>query len=74
MTAAARVRGERVNISMRIPWKPLGRTPRAGERWRANLFRCVGAGDARGYVAWQPTHTPEPSFHVPEKFGWIRFK
>ncbi len=74
MTAAARVRGERVNVSMRIPWKPRGRAPHAGERWRANLFRCVGAGETRGYVAWQPTHTPEPSFHVPEKFGWIRFK
>lgn len=74
LRAAARVEGERVLISMSIPWKALGRTPRAGERWRANLFRCVGAGDTRGYVAWQPTHTPEPSFHVPEKFGWIRFK
>ena len=74
MRAAARVSGERVTISMRVPWKALGRVPRAGERWRGNLFRCVGAGETRGYVTWQPTHTPEPSFHVPEKFGWIRFK
>lgn len=74
MTAAARVEGERVLIAMRIPWKGLGRVPRAGDRWRVNLFRCVGAGDTRGYVAWQPTHTPEPSFHVPEKFGRIRFR
>jgi hypothetical protein len=74
MRAAARVNGDRVTIAMRLPWKSIGRVPSAGERWRANLFRCVGAGETRGYIAWQPTHTPEPSFHVPEKFGWLRFK
>jgi hypothetical protein len=74
MRVAARINGDRVTISMRVLWKALGRVPSAGERWRANLFRCVGAGETRGYVAWQPTHTPEPSFHVPEKFGWLRFK
>jgi len=74
MRAAARLSGERVTISMRMPWKAIGRVPRAGERWRANLFRCVGAGETRGYVTWQPTHTPEPGFHVPEKFGWLKFK
>ncbi len=61
-------------LAMRVPWKALKHTPRAGERWRANLFRCIGAGETRGYLAWQPTHTPEASFHVPEKFGYIKFK
>ena len=43
------------------------------EQWRANLFRCVGSGDTRGYLAWQPTRTPEPAFHLPAAFGWLKF-
>jgi hypothetical protein len=74
MTAAARVREGFVSLAMRVPWQALGRTPRAGERWRGNLFRCVGRDPTRGYLVWQPTYTPEPGFHVPEKFGWIAFK
>jgi hypothetical protein len=73
MTVAARVGEASLTLAMRVPWSAFGRAPRAGESWRANLFRCVGAGETRGYVAWQPTHTPEPSFHVPEKFGHLRF-
>jgi hypothetical protein len=74
MTASARVDKASVMLALRVPWKALGRTPRVGERWRCNLFRCVGKDPTRGYLAWQPTHTPEPGFHVPEKFGWIIFK
>ncbi|MDT7808046.1 MAG: hypothetical protein QOJ70_1859 [Acidobacteriota bacterium] len=74
MKAAARVDKDSVTLAMRVPWKALGRTPHAGERWRCNLFRCVGKDPTRGYLTWQPTHTPEPGFHVPEKFGWIIFK
>jgi hypothetical protein len=74
MTAAARVREGSVTSGLRVPWQAFQRAPRAGERWRCNLFRCVGRDPSRGYLAWQPTHTPEPAFHVPEKFGWIVFK
>jgi hypothetical protein len=74
MTAAARVGAGTVTSALRVPWKAFGRVPRAGERWRCNLFRCVGSDPSRGYLAWQPTHTPEPAFHVPQKFGWIVFK
>jgi hypothetical protein len=74
MTAAARAGDDSITVAMRVPWRALGGPPRVGERWRANLFRCVGAEPDRGYLAWQPTHTPEPGFHVPEKFGWIKFK
>jgi hypothetical protein len=74
VTAAARVREDSITLGLRVPWKHLGRAPRAGERWRCNLFRCVGRDPSRGYLAWQPTHTPEPSFHVPDKFGWMAFK
>ncbi|MGB8508421.1 MAG: carbohydrate-binding family 9-like protein, partial [Pyrinomonadaceae bacterium] len=74
MRTAVRINGESVTITIRVPWKALGRVPRVGERWRINFFRCVGEGATRGYVAWQPTHTPEPGFHVPQKFGWIKFR
>ncbi|MGH9902590.1 MAG: carbohydrate-binding family 9-like protein [Pyrinomonadaceae bacterium] len=79
MTAAARVEENIVTIVMRVPWAALiphalrKRAPGAGARWRANLYRCVGAGETRGYLAWQPTETAEPNFHVPQKFGWLHF-
>jgi len=74
MTAAAEhVSAREYRVGMRVPWRAFGRAPRAGERWRCNLFRCVGADPGRGYLAWRPTHTPQPAFHVPEKFGWIEF-
>ncbi len=73
MTAAARAEEDRVVIAMRIPWSDSIKKPENGERWRANLFRCAGAGENRGYLAWQPTRTAEPNFHVPQAFGWLRF-
>ena len=41
--------------------------------WRVNFFRCEGVDPDRFYSAWQPTGTPVPNFHVPEKFGVLRF-
>jgi hypothetical protein len=73
MTVAARVQSEQVTIAMRVPWKALGRRPLDNERWRGNLFRVCGSGETRGYIAWRPTHTPEPNFHLPSAFGWIKF-
>jgi len=74
MSVTAKVDGEMVLISMRIPWGTEIPTPSRGDTWRANFFRCVGVGEGRGYVAWQPTMTEEPSFHVPGVFGWLRFE
>jgi hypothetical protein len=73
MTAAARIEAGSITIVMRIPFAAFARAPHAGESWRANLFRCVGTGAARGYLAWQPTRTERPNFHVPEAFGQLRF-
>lgn len=74
MTAAGRITEGRIHVAIRVPWRAFDvRAPRAGEVWRANLYRCVGAGPSRGYLAWRPTHTPEPLFHVPEKFGPLKF-
>jgi len=74
MTTAARVDNDQVIIAMRIPWSDRIPKPQRGERWRGNLFRCVGSNKDRGYLAWQPTHTEQPNFHVPEAFGWIVFE
>jgi len=41
--------------------------------WRANFYRVEGTREPRTYLAWQPTRTPQPNFHVPEAFGKLRF-
>jgi hypothetical protein len=74
MTTAARIERDRLTIAMRIPWNQWIHEPQKGERWRINLLRCIGRDPNRGYLAWQPTGTPEPSFHLPRVFGWLIFK
>lgn len=74
MTTAARIEKNRVIVAMRIPWNHWIHEPQRGERWRINLFRCVGSDPDRGYLAWQPTRTPEANFHVPQVFGSLVFK
>ena len=73
MTSVARIEQDRVIIGRRIPWSERIRQPQKGERWRVNLFRCVGKDPNRGYLAWRPTNTPSPGFHVPQVFGWLEF-
>jgi alpha-galactosidase len=41
--------------------------------WRVNFYRIEGIKEPRSYLAWQPTNTPEPNFHVPAAFGRMRF-
>ncbi|HEY8187994.1 MAG TPA: carbohydrate-binding family 9-like protein [Pyrinomonadaceae bacterium] len=72
MTTAARLTGEELTIIIRIPWSTSIPKPKQGDAWRCNLFRCIGKGVER-YLAWQPTRTPEPYFHVPEVFGRLDF-
>jgi len=73
LTTTARIGKDQITIAMRIPWGDRIHKPQRGERWRVNLFRCVGSSKDRGYLAWQPTHTEQPNFHVPEAFGWLVF-
>ena len=74
MTTAARVDKEQLTVAMRIPWTERIPQPLSGDFWRINLFRCVGSGKNRGYLAWQPTHTKRPNFHVPTAFGRLVFQ
>jgi hypothetical protein len=55
---------------MRVPLKALSAdTPAAGIQWQANFYRCDRA--QRGFLAWNPTL--QGTFHVPERFGTLRF-
>lgn len=74
MTSAARVDKDKIVMAMKIPFASLGTTPKAGDVWLGNLFRCVGSGSTRGYLAWSPTMTTEPAFHVPKAFGELHFQ
>lgn len=75
MSAHACVGNNEVTIGIFVPWSAFDcQSPKVGERWRGNLFRCVGAGANRGYLAWQPTRTAEPNFHMPQAFGWLEFR
>ncbi len=64
---------DKVWMAIKVRWNAFGRTPQAGDIWLGNLYRCVGKDPTRGYLAWSPTLTPEPAFHVPEKFGEFEF-
>ena len=71
-TTAAKLDGEQLTIEMRIPWSEAILKPSVGDVWRVNLFRCVGPEAPERYLAWRPTGTPEPNYHVPEVFGMLR--
>ena len=73
MTTTAKIGKDHLTIAMRIPWNHWIHQPQKGERWRVNLFRCVGKDPNRGYLAWQPTKMPKPGFHLPHVFGWLVF-
>ena len=72
MRSAARI-GEIIAMAIKVEWKAFGKTPKSGDIWLGNLFRCVGKDPDRGYLAWRPTETETPDFHVPEKFGEFEF-
>ncbi|MEO8042475.1 MAG: carbohydrate-binding family 9-like protein [Acidobacteriota bacterium] len=74
MESAARIEPGRVTMAMKIPWAAFAKKPKVGDVWLGNLFRAVGSGETRGYLAWSPTLTKEPQFHVPKKFGELLFK
>ncbi len=73
MQSAAKIEKDKVLMAIKIQWKAFGKTPKANDIWKGNLFRCVGSGETRGYLAWSPTKTEIPNFHVPEAFGEFEF-
>ncbi len=73
MKTAARVDDDVVIMAIEIPWSAFDKAPIPGDIWKGNLYRAVGKGKTRGYLAWMPTETAEADFHVPEKFGEFIF-
>ncbi|HJT67410.1 MAG TPA: carbohydrate-binding family 9-like protein [Pyrinomonadaceae bacterium] len=74
MKAAANVSEKEVEIGIAIPWSESIPKPDRGDVWLVNLFRCIGPEGPDRYLAWRPTYTPEPAFHVPKAFGELRFR
>jgi alpha-galactosidase len=56
-----------------IPMKSLTANFDPSTIWRVNFYRVEGMTEPRAYLAWQPTKTPQPNFHVPSAFGSLRF-
>jgi alpha-galactosidase len=61
------------NAELAIPLAALTANFDPSAVWRVNFYRIEGTQGSRAYLAWQPTHTPQPNFHVPEAFGGLRF-
>ncbi len=66
-------KSHRWRAELAIPLNAL--TPNFDPRtvWRANFYRVEGSKEPRAYMAWQPTGTPQPNFHIPKAFGMLRF-
>jgi alpha-galactosidase len=62
------------SAELAIPMPSLTAAFDAANPWRANFYRVEGKAEPRRYLAWQPTRTPEPNFHVPQSFGELRFR
>ncbi len=73
MQSAAKIEKNKIWMAIKVKWKAFGETPQANDIWKGNLFRCVGSGQTRGYLAWLPTFTREPNFHFLEAFGEFQF-
>jgi hypothetical protein len=56
---------------MAIPFAAFGEAPSAG--WWGNLFRVSRIGGERRYLAFSPTRSERPNFHVPERFVPLAF-
>jgi alpha-galactosidase len=57
-----------------IPMKSFAQHFDPASVWRVNFFRVEGPSEPRFYSSWQPTNTSQPNFHVPERFGFLRFE
>lgn len=73
MKSATRIEKDKVVMAIKVEWRAFGKTPNAGDVWLGNILRAMGSEPNRGYLAWSPTETKQPNFHVPEKFGEFEF-
>lgn len=73
LTVASKLAPSQIKIALNVPWSESIPKPAKNDRWLVNLFRCIGPEAPDRYLAWRPTRTPEPNFHVPEAFGSLVF-
>jgi hypothetical protein len=65
-------------LEIAIPFRNFARDaahtpPVDGDVWRLNLNRAGGKTNPQ-YSTWSPVSTPKPNFHMPESFGYVRFR
>ena len=61
-------------VFLGLPYKSIWEEPpEVGTSWRVNLYRIAGKEPHREYLAWRPTFTGQPDFHVPSSFGHLIF-
>jgi alpha-galactosidase len=75
LTRSVHVDAERKiwTAELAIPMRALTTKFDPSAAWRVNFYRVEGKVEPRNYLAWQPTMSPQPNFHVPERFGTLRF-
>lgn len=73
MKTAAQIHEDRWCVAMAIPFSAFGITPQVGDEWDANLFRVSRLRGERQFLAYAPTFTETPSYHVPERFVKLKF-
>jgi hypothetical protein len=66
-------------VSMRtllvIPFDGLSRiSPEEGDQWRVNFYRIDRSAAGDEFAAWSPTFADPPDFHLPARFGILRFE
>ena len=74
MKTAAQIDATHWRVAMAIPFAAFGITPQVGDAWEANLFRVSRLKGERQFLAFAPTCTETPSYHVPERFVKLRFE
>jgi hypothetical protein len=62
------------SVEAAIPFSAFPETgpPKPGDEWRANFFR-IDRADPPEFTCWSPTREVPANFHVPERFGVLRF-
>lgn len=64
-----------VDTMIAIPFASLDRgEPEPGETWKANFYRIDRSPSGDEFSAWCPTGRNPADFHVPSRFGVLRFE
>lgn len=74
MRTCARIDPDVWRVAMTIPFTAFGCSPSPGDIWFGNLFRIGRIDGERNYLAYSPTLTEVPNYHVPERFVRIEYK